>query len=294
MFPEYFDSGMQSIDVHGILLGSLAQWIPDERFAIWQIGTAEGRLDIVVPSSDMSHNLIVKDLQPQRFDLIRWDREDGRIDAPILHDARPLHEGFGTHYLPPDYCPIGGVVADAIELIHSIATDPLRRFVHAVFEDRFVCNHFWTMPASMRHHHAYPGGLAQHSVEVAQDVATQGRLTDLERDLGIAGGLLHDIGKVWAYTADTFMSNEGLAMGHELTGLTRLAPQLRELRDYWADGAYAMSVLLSGCARMRPDGSMPSALVARIRACDQRSCERSGGPSTRPGRSWMPKVYQPI
>jgi len=80
-------------------------------------------------------------------------------------------------------------------------------------------------------------------------------------------------------------------MGHELTGLIRLEPHLRELEARWSDGAFAMRVLLSGCGRARTDGSMPSALVARIRACDQRSCERSAGSPHRPGRSWIPKPY---
>jgi hypothetical protein len=294
MFPEHNFTDMQLVEMDGVLLGSMGQWEPDAHFQVWQVGTAEGRIDLAIPSSDLSHSLLFQGMRPQRFQLIQWHRDDGMIDPPILTEATPLPDGYGTQFLPPDVCPVGGVVADATELIRSIHTDPLRRFVYAVLDERFTCNRFWTMPASMRHHHAHPGGLAQHSVEVAQDVATQGQLTDIERDLGIAAGLLHDIGKVWAYTADMFPSQEGQAMGHELTGLMRLAAHLRELSQHWSDGGYAMQVLLSGCARMRSDGSMPSALVSRIRSCDQRSCERSAGSPNRPGRSWIPKAWQPF
>jgi hypothetical protein len=294
MFPEHIYTDMQAIEMTGVMLGSLAQWEPDAHFQAWQVGTAEGRFDVVIPSSDLSHSLLSQGTRPQRFQLIQWDSADGSLATPVVTEATPLADGYCTDYLPPDVCPVAEMVADARELIGSIATDPLRRFVHAVLEERHTCNRFWTMPASARHHHAHPGGLAQHSVEVAQDMATQGQLTGIERDLGIAGGLLHDIGKVWAYTRDMFQSEEGQAMGHELAGLLRLAPHLRELSLHWPDGGYAMGVLLSGCVRMRSDQSMPSALVARIRACDQRSCERSGSAPNRPGRSWIPKGWQPF
>jgi hypothetical protein len=52
-------------------------------------------------------------------------------------------------------------------------------------------------------------------------------------------------------------------------------------------------VLLSGCGRVRSDGSLPSALVTRIRAADQRSCERNTGHPARKSRSWIPKAWAP-
>jgi hypothetical protein len=182
---------------------------------------------------------------------------------------------------------------EARALIGEIEADPLRLFVHRVFEDREIFSRFWTLPASARHHHAYPGGLAEHSVEVAQDISSQGQITGSERDLALAGALLHDIGKVWGYTADMFPSVAALAMGHELLGLARLEAHLKGLESLWADGAFAMRVLLSGCSRLRSDGSLPSALVTRIRAADQRSCERNTGHPARRNRSWIPAPWAP-
>ena len=179
----------------------------------------------------------------------------------------------------------------AKKLIGRIEAYALCNFMRAVLADRTIHANFWTMPASARHHHAQPGGLALHSVEVAEDMAAQGQLTDTERDLGIAAGFLHDIGKVWSYTGDMFLSAEGMSMGHELAGLCHLELHLRDLESQWSDGAFAMRVLLSGYSRQRAEGSMPMALLARVRACDQRSCERSLGASKRPGRSWIPQPY---
>src|SRR3546814_3404361 len=119
------------------------------------------------------------------------------------------------------------------------------------------------MPASAKHHHARPGGLAVHSLEVAEDLAGHIGLSDTERDLGVAGALLHDIGKVWSYTPDMFPNSANLAMGHELIGLCRLEQNLARLEDAWPDGAYVMRCLLSGQTRMRANGSLPSSLLPR-------------------------------
>lgn len=130
-----------------------------------------------------------------------------------------------------------------------------------------------------------------HSLEVAEDIATQSSLTRAERDLGIAAALLHDIGKVWSCDGRR-LTRAAQAMGHELLGLSRLEQALSVLEDAWEDGAHAMRVLLSGQARRRADGSHPYALVQRLRACDQRSAEhaRHTG-SSRAGRAWMPTPF---
>jgi len=70
-------------------------------------------------------------------------------------------------------------------------------------------------------------------------------------------------------------------MGHELVGLARLERELATLEKAWPDGSFVMRCLLSGHGRMRANGSLPSSLLPRIKACDQRSCERD-----RAGRRW--------
>lgn len=209
------------------------------------------------------------------------------------HERDPSTNGF-THF-PSTVCPVEGILEGIRALVSSIRTFPLRQLLIDVFQRRDVFNQFWTMPASARHHHAYPGGLAVHSLEVANDLAGHMGLTDVERELGVAGAPLHDIGKVWTYTHDMFPNAIGLAMGHELAGLSRLEPQLARLEREWWDGAYAMRTLLSGQARVRQNGSLPSALLPRIKACDQRSCEQDRAASRPKGRScpaWTPRAWK--
>lgn len=206
-------------------------------------------------------------LTSQVFDLMTLSSQTHDAVVAIRDD----HLYPALWHMPEDLCPVLGTLSSVQELIHSINAAPLKTFVLDVFARRDMHKVFWTMPASIRHHHAYPGGLAVHSMEVATDIAQHVGLTEIERDLGIAAGLLHDVGKVWAYTADMQLTTAARAMGHELLGLSRLEPYLRDLERHWSDGAWAMRVLLSGQCRARSDGSLPHSLVQRLRACDQRS-----------------------
>src|SRR5690606_15801608 len=125
-------------------------------------------------------------------------------------------------WLPESLCPKERVVTDTVDLVAKIQEPSLRRMTERVLLRRDVANKYWTMPASARHHHAFPGGLASHSLEVAADLHVQGALEEHERDLCIAAGLLHDVGKCWAYTEDMFPTTRARAVGHELLGLYHL------------------------------------------------------------------------
>jgi 3'-5' exoribonuclease len=58
-------------------------------------------------------------------------------------------------------------------------------------------------PAAKRNHHAYPHGLLEHSLTVALGVSAVSPIfPGIDRDVAVCGALLHDIGKLEAYTAD--------------------------------------------------------------------------------------------
>ena len=90
-------------------------------------------------------------------------------------------------------------------LIAEISHKPLRDFVHAVFFKHNLWEKFKSWPAAVTLHHAYTGGLLEHSVSVAlgaRDIARHYRefMIPVNMDLVIAGALLHDIGKLEAYS----------------------------------------------------------------------------------------------
>ena len=277
----------------GVLLGTLEIFQPDQPGTLYQLSDGELIVPVIVPNPDLAHRLLSQPLATHSFHLVDvvGDPAEGKRLPSILVDADRSSLNEALYQLPLDLCPLENVHLATVARIEQISATPLREMLKRIFLDREVCARYWTLPASAHHHHAYPGGLAQHTLEVASDLAEQMQLTEVEWDLGVAGALLHDMGKVWAYGSNMFLNNAGLAMGHELLGLSRLERELSILESHWPDGAYALRVLISGCGRMRPDGSLPSALLARIKTADQRSCERDRSSRPKHRRSWVPQGW---
>jgi 3'-5' exoribonuclease len=93
-----------------------------------------------------------------------------------------------------------------------------------------------TWPAAKQYHHAYKGGLLEHShrlVRLARQVLEV--LPDLDRSLVLAGALLHDIGKI--REIDGFLaaqsSLEGQLLGHIALGWELVREAARDIR--WDD-----------------------------------------------------------
>ena len=100
--------------------------------------------------------------------------------------------------------------------IKAVRTPGLRMLLETIFSgntyEAFVSN-----PAGTRLHHAYIGGLLQHSVDVADlAVALAGQIEGVDKDLIIAGALLHDLGKIREISSQIGFpyTNEGRFMGH--------------------------------------------------------------------------------
>ena len=151
-----------------------------------------GDVDINKFANDMTLQLIVKRLE----DLVPGDD----ISNLVPHGDFDV-EGYKNK------------LANYIKAVH---TPTLRKLLETVFSgntyDAFVHN-----PAGMKLHHAYIGGLLQHSVDVAYlAVAMADRIEGVDKDLVIAGALLHDIGKIKEISAEIGFpyTNAGRFMGH--------------------------------------------------------------------------------
>jgi 3'-5' exoribonuclease len=98
----------------------------------------------------------------------------------------------------------GQMERDLRELILTIQEPHLRVLLERVLGER---SEMWAgyrmAPAAKYYHQAYPHGLLEHCLGVAQAVsATSATFPGIDRDVAVTGALLHDIGKLEAYTTD--------------------------------------------------------------------------------------------
>lgn len=101
-------------------------------------------------------------------------------------------------------------------LIEGIRTPSLRMLLQKIFSGKFY-EDFCKNPAGTKLHHAYLGGLLQHSVDVASlAFLMAGEIGGADKDIVVAGALLHDIGKVREISAGIGFpyTTEGRLLGH--------------------------------------------------------------------------------
>lgn len=159
-------------------------------------------------------------------------------------------------------------------LIEKCPLAPIQDFLLEVFKDRALSTSFFTIPASLNYHHAFPGGLAVHSIETAQSaVSSLLYPTDEERALTLAAALLHDIGKIRTHHSDGYKTTEGRLIQHEQLTLELLAKPLQSLDKTWPDGAIALRYLLTCRSEKIKRPYLPCAIA--INAADRLSSAQS-------------------
>ncbi|MCK4547881.1 MAG: HD domain-containing protein [Candidatus Eisenbacteria sp.] len=121
------------------------------------------------------------------------------------------------------------------ELLKGVQNRHLSALLTAFFGDEAFATVFREAPAAKRFHHAYLGGLLEHSVAVAtmaEKVAEQ--YPELDRDLLLAGAILHDVGKIREYKFRTSIdyTDEGRLLGHIVIGDRMVAGKIAGIPDF--------------------------------------------------------------
>lgn len=112
---------------------------------------------------------------------------------------------------------IDAMFSRLVELLESLQNRHVAALVDAYLQDQSLMSDFRRAPAAMNFHHAYLGGLLEHtlnSMEVADAVLKF--YPRLNRDLVLAGIFLHDIAKCWELRFDCAFSytDGGQLVGH--------------------------------------------------------------------------------
>ncbi|HWT24594.1 MAG TPA: HD domain-containing protein [Solirubrobacteraceae bacterium] len=141
--------------------------------------------------------------------------------------------------------------ADLRGLVSTVQSPHLRALLDRVLgPDAPTWPAFRDAPAAKRYHQAYRHGLLEHSLSVAQAVsAISATFPGIDRDVAVTGALLHDIGKLEAYTSGATgieMTDAGKLQGEIALGYYRVRRLIEELPGFPTDAAAAvLHIILS-------------------------------------------------
>lgn len=115
--------------------------------------------------------------------------------------------------------PLDEMWAELQQRISRVGHDGVRALLTRLVTDH--ADRLRTWPAAMVVHHAYRGGLLEHVLQVARVADALGEIYGADRDLLLAGAVLHDIGKLQEidYRRSTSYTFEGTLVGHIPLGL---------------------------------------------------------------------------
>jgi 3'-5' exoribonuclease len=174
---------------------------------LWDVRAIEGDMDAV------------------RADAFLWVKGslssyNGRLQMKLdkVRFAADTEVGDFSRFFPVSARPVPEMLAELDALIGSVEDPWIRRLLEALFvADTELRAAFAQAPAAKSMHHAYLGGLLEHTLSVAGMAERAcGHYRDLNRDLVLAGVFLHDVGKTaeLSYQRSFGYTDAGNLLGH--------------------------------------------------------------------------------
>lgn len=139
-----------------------------------------------------------------------------------------------------DFCPkaprpVEEMWTEFMDLVNSVQNEYLSKLLHAFFDNEKIASRFKANSAAKTVHHAYVGGLLDHSLSVAKICDTlANNYPTINRDLLITVAVLHDIGKIKEIAAfpENDYTDEGNLLGHIYMGAEMVDIQVRKIDGF--------------------------------------------------------------
>jgi 3'-5' exoribonuclease len=177
--------------------------------------------------------------------------------------------------LPFSQCPKPEALAEFVEMICGIRHDGLRSLLANTFCHEHIALPFMQVPASLKYHHNFQGGLLVHSMECAQIIQDLSIFSQQDRELGMAAALLHDLGKIKTIGVNFSRPELGKAIDHDAITLELCSSALAKLDMDYPDLGIDLRHILT-CRSTRRWGYEPKLAIAHaVQLADRLSSDRS-------------------
>lgn len=205
-----------------------------------------------------------------RIDAVLWDRAveyDQQIEAGDVVKVK----GFTSSYkntlqikvddiltVPTekvdlqDFLPVADKSPEELleqykKIAFSLKNLHLKALMEKILADENIVEKLKVAPGGKLWHHSYLGGLLEHTLQIAEICQKTSEMYALvDRDLLLAGALLHDLGKITSYQISTFIdfTDEGRLLGHIVEGDRMVHEKIKEVPEFPAELAMKLRHLI--------------------------------------------------
>lgn len=192
-----------------------------------------------------------------QIDAVRWGASDTEISAFDENDYAIVYGSVNTYngslQLTLDSCrkhhgdidPADFIrcserdpkemLSELREIVRSITNPTLSKLLNHFFANTEFARTFSQAPAAKSVHHAYVGGLIEHTLNVTRTCMALAELyPNVNRDLMVTGAILHDIGKVeeFVWSGAITYSEAGHFIGHVVGGAMMVKQAANSIKGF--------------------------------------------------------------
>ncbi len=181
------------------------------------------------------------------------------VQLVIKHMSACETGGFDpTDFMPATARNVDAMFERLLKLTETVKTDCLRKLLEVFLQDADFVENFKKAPAAKRMHHAYLGGLLEHSLSTALLAEkTAGHYSGIDRDLLVTGAILHDIGKIreFDYKLAIEYSDAGKLLSHIVIGVQMVDEKIRQIEQFPQETALLLEHMMISHHGTRDFGS---------------------------------------
>lgn len=147
----------------------------------------------------------------------------------------PVEEVDAADFLPVTARDVEQMFTRLRSLTDTITSPTLKALMDAFWNDADFVRLFKRAPAAKRMHHAYIGGLLEHTLSMALLVdKIASHYSGVDRDMLLVGAVLHDAGKVreFSYNHMIDYTDEGRLLSHIVIGVEMVEAKVRSIEGF--------------------------------------------------------------
>jgi len=206
-----------------------------QKYLKLELGDSTGRIDAV-----LFENVDESYAEAEMGDIVKVKgmtvtyREGLEIKVEKIRKVKE-GEADPTDFLPRSQVDLEVLLERFKKKAESITDPYLKRLLGLILDDEKLTGKLKYAPGGKLWHHSYLGGLLEHTLKVAEFCEKAAELYELvDRDMLVAGALVHDIGKIYTYSIAGFIdyTDEGRLLGHIVSGDELISQKIKKIENF--------------------------------------------------------------